>query len=73
MKELCVRALYVKELCVNLLCGMCGEGQLRQDHRERSWQLLVLAAKELLPTDCSADECSVGVCSGSGSSCCCSA
>jgi hypothetical protein len=40
-----VRELYVKELCVKLLCGMCGQRQLRQDHRERSWQLLVLAAK----------------------------
>ena len=43
-----VRELYVKELCVKLLCGMCGQRQLRQDHRERSW-LQRIVADRLLP------------------------
>ena len=43
MKKLCVRELYVKELCE--IGGMGGQRQLRQDHRERTWQFLVLAAK----------------------------
>ena len=52
----CERNTYERVVCervvCELLCGMCGQRHLRQDHRERSWQLLVLAAKALLQTGC---------------------
>ena len=47
-ERLCEKAMCERAVCERVVCeigGMGGQRQLRQDHRERTWQFLVLAAK----------------------------